>query len=116
MKVYECVNELCTLGSRTEPGRFTEGSTKRTLEVMGLPLDTPHGEGYCPNCAEKGKLVEGESFKPHKGNDPYQKYHDEIAKRVADPSDPLNADGAQEALMELLPAEERVGDGDENDS
>jgi hypothetical protein len=114
MNVYECTNTACTLGNRKEPGRFSGGSTERTLEVLGLPADTPHGDGYCPNCAEKGKQVE--TFQPAKGSDPYQRHHNAVAARVADENDPLDAEGAQEALMELVPAKAVVGDEEDGDT
>lgn len=113
MNVYECNTPTCTLGTRKEPGRFSGGATKEQITVItGDPEPENHGDGVCPNCGEKGKQVG--TFTPAKGTDPYQRHHNAIAARVADPDDPLDADGAMEALMELVPAKAATGDGDDD--
>jgi uncharacterized Zn finger protein (UPF0148 family) len=63
--------------------------------------NTKGGEGVCPNCGTKGKATE-EEFEPFEGKDPYQKFHDQVAARVQDEKDKLDADGAMEAVLELV--------------
>lgn len=58
---YECHNKSCTLGSRSEPGRFTGGISAEQLETLvgsdaeKLVEAGKYGEGFCPNCGLKGK-------------------------------------------------------------
>jgi hypothetical protein len=56
-KIYECTNASCTLGSRKDPGRFSGGITQEQATAFLGDPDAPHGDGYCPNCGEKGKEV-----------------------------------------------------------
>jgi hypothetical protein len=61
MKVYECTNQACSLGTVGNPGRFTGGITAEQQHLLtGAPLDSlekgkDYGDGYCPNCGKKGK-------------------------------------------------------------
>lgn len=64
MKVYECSNPSCSLGTVGNPGgRFTGGMTKEAKHLLtGEPPDTmekdkDYGEGVCPNCGQKGKVA-----------------------------------------------------------
>lgn len=96
MKIYECHNEHCPLGSRSDPGRFTGGITARQLEMLtGEPIGPevvdPHApiEGYCPTCGYEGKATK-ENHESHIGTDPLGWAHKEVEARVADPTDPLS--------------------------
>lgn len=80
--VYECQNDRCPLGSRDTPGYFTGGITEHGIAVLGLPEDTPSGDGYCPNCAVEGKPA-GDFVPLKPGSDPHQAIHDEIAAELA---------------------------------
>lgn len=52
VKVYECRNPACVMGSRKDPGRFTGGiSPEQAFALSGEP-DAPSGDGYCPNCGD----------------------------------------------------------------
>lgn len=59
--VYRCENKACTLGTRGQPGYFTGGITADQVTVLtGKPAehlekDKDFGEGFCPNCGERGK-------------------------------------------------------------
>lgn len=103
-QVYECHNKSCTLGSRTEPGRFTGGMTPEARNLLtGEPVEhmiegKDFGEGICPNCGELGKKT-GEKHESVIGDDPLQKLHDKIGARVADPDDELTAEDAQDELL-----------------
>ena len=115
-KVYECNEPSCTLGGRGVPGRFSGGATKEMITtITGDPEPENHGEGVCPNCGEKGKLIEGAEFEPADGHDPYARHHKAVAARVDDPDDKLTADDAQAALMELVPDAQVVGGDDDAD-
>lgn len=71
--LYQCTNDGCSLGSRTEPGHFTGGMTAEQVNVLtGAPVEsltegTDFGEGICPNCGKPGtevgthESVEGEN-------------------------------------------------------
>lgn len=80
--VYECHNRLCTLGTRTTPGRFTGGATQDQVMMITGDPEADHGEGICPNCGEKGRKT-GDEFTPQKGEDPLQPLHDTIAAESA---------------------------------
>ena len=60
---FECRNGSCTLGTRGTPGRFTGGITADGVALLtGEPAesleDGKHfGEGFCPNCAERGRVA-----------------------------------------------------------
>jgi len=63
-KVYECRNASCSLGTVGNPGgRFTGGMTAEAKTLLtGQPAehmkkDEDYGEGICPNCGQKGKVV-----------------------------------------------------------
>ena len=56
-KLYECANEVCSLGTLQNPGRFSDGLTPEGAAVLGLNPDNPTGEGICPNCGTKGTEV-----------------------------------------------------------
>ena len=63
LTTYECRSDACTLGTRGAPGRFTGGITAggRFLQT-GTPEELleegkDYGEGFCPNCGERGKPV-----------------------------------------------------------
>jgi hypothetical protein len=64
--VYECHNPQCTLGSRSEPGRFAGGITAtQAFMLTGDPeVEKPEnegktwGEGVCPNCGVSGKATD----------------------------------------------------------
>lgn len=70
--LYECRNKACTLGARTEPGRFTGGMTAQQRHLLtGEPEETlveggDYGEGVCPSCGEPGVEV-GTHNTPTKG-------------------------------------------------
>lgn len=124
-RVYECHNSACSLGSRKDPGRFTDGITAEQINVLtGEPVETitaegRFGEGFCPVCGEPGVAVEpneelGETgyheFDTHDG-DPYQDLHDkidseiraEVAAKLADPEDAsVTKENQQEVLKEAL--------------
>ena len=60
LKEYECTNEACTLGDPYNPGRFSGGITKEQVTMRtGNPEPKDYGNGFCPNCGEKGKEVDG---------------------------------------------------------
>lgn len=100
--LYVCNNiPECSLGPRGEPGHFTDGLTESGARAMGLPLDAPTGEGICPNCGAQGEPT-GDTHESAEGDDPNQDLHDQVQARVDDSDDPLDADGAQEALMDLI--------------
>lgn len=99
--VYECRNKACALGSLRSHGRFTGGiSAEQATNLTGDP-DAPHGDGICPNCGVKARPTK-EQHESVTGDDPNQKLHNTIAARVSDPADPLDAAGAQAALLELI--------------
>jgi hypothetical protein len=58
---YECRNDACTLGTRRTPGRFTGGITADGVALItGEPAEAleagkDYGEGFCPNCGERGR-------------------------------------------------------------
>lgn len=58
-KTYECHNKSCSLGTVNPwtPGRFREGMSEETRALLGLPEDSPTGEGVCPNCGVEGKAI-----------------------------------------------------------
>lgn len=100
LRRYRCENRACPLGSRSDPGFFTGGITaEQALMLTGDP-DAPHGDGYCPACGEKA-VADGH-HRSAEGTDPYDELHQEVAARVADPDDPLTAEGAQSVLHELV--------------
>lgn len=109
LKLYRCENAACTLGTAGQPGLFTGGITAGHVHVLtGRPLEelkkgVDFGDGICPNCGKPG-IEEEDGHKPNhpSPHDPHQASHDKIAARVADPADPLDADGAQAALEELV--------------
>lgn len=110
---YECNNPTCSLGAVGRPGHFTGGITPQALNVLtGRPVEDftadnegeEWGEGVCPNCGKAGTLVPDEPHVVTDNVDPHQDLHDEVAARVADPSDPLDADGAQDAVLQLIAA------------
>lgn len=102
---YQCENPACSLGAVGEPGHFTGGMTAAGINLLtGRPVesleDHEHGEGVCPNCGQPGVLLDD----PHlvvEGHDPLQPLHNQVATQVADPTDPLEAAGAQDALKKL---------------
>lgn len=102
MKVYECKNPACSLGTVGSPGRFSGGATKEQILIKtGNPDPEHYGEGVCPECCTKAddSLTIPD---PHEGRDPFQKHHDAVAARVADPDDNLTGEDAQDALYELV--------------
>jgi hypothetical protein len=100
LKAYRCENAACSLGSRNDPGQFTGGITQdQAIAISGDPK-AKHGDGYCPNCGEKGK-ADG-THGSVTGRDPLQPLHDQVAARVDDPTDPLTAEDAQPALEALV--------------
>jgi len=112
VKVYECQNERCPLGTADTKGKFSGGLTPEGAAVLGLDPETPTGDGICPNCGKPGKsLDETQVF--NKGTDPYARHHKAIHARVLDEADNLTADDAQAALMELVPEKQAVGGGDD---
>ena len=91
--LYECHNNLCTLGTRVTPGQFTGGATQEQVMMITGDPEAEFGEGICPNCGQPGKKT-GEEFTPMQGEDPYQSLHDEykaknapLAARALDASD-----------------------------
>ena len=60
-KKYVCKNPACVLGTPVSLGRFTGGITKEQVHLLtGKPADllekgVDYGEGFCPNCADKGE-------------------------------------------------------------
>jgi hypothetical protein len=61
--LYECQFPACSLGTVGEPGQFTGGATAEQVALItGKPADsledgTDYGEGFCPNCGQKGEAV-----------------------------------------------------------
>ncbi len=59
-KMYLCENKACSLGTVGEPGRFSSGITKKQVHLLtGRPVDSlksdeDYGQGFCPNCGQKG--------------------------------------------------------------
>lgn len=103
--VYECHNTACTLGTPGNPGRFTGGATKEQITTLtGNPEPENFGDGVCPNCGTLAAKKTTDSV-PHKGRDPYKRFHEQIEARVLDPEDKLNVDNAQAALYELVEGE-----------
>lgn len=124
-QVYECHNSQCTLGSRKEPGLFTGGMTEAGLELIyGTTTEEDRttegigfGEGYCPNCGQKGTPATDQDGEPlvHEsivGEDPNQHFHDIVGSKVLDPNDSLKPEEAQ-AILEELVNETSVDDNDE---
>lgn len=104
----------------------------KTGEPLESLVEGEHyGEGFCPNvdCMQPGEKYDPEKAKAaaiaeaeeqhaarikalnvgvgdgrHSaaGKDPHDALHQQIAARVADPEDPLTADDAQQALLELV--------------
>ncbi len=107
LTLYRCDNPACTLGSRGAPGTFTGGISAAAVHVLtGRPVEslvdgTDFGDGICPNCAAAG-AADGVHKQIAAGVDPHADAHAAVAARVADPGDPLDAAGAQSALVELV--------------
>lgn len=86
-KVYECHNKSCVLGATKEPGRFTGGiSAQQKYMMTGNPIEnmkegTDYGDGFCPNCGEKGKAT-GETHVSAVGSDEYDKLHQDANAQV----------------------------------
>jgi hypothetical protein len=59
---YVCENPACTLGSRVSPGRFTGGITQEQAFMITGEESAPHGDGYCPNCGDKGREQKKSDF------------------------------------------------------
>jgi hypothetical protein len=72
VKIYECTNPVCALGTPGAPGMFTGGATNgQILDFTGKPLPIVLGtgdvgeylsqvnEGVCPNCGTKGSVSNG---------------------------------------------------------
>ena len=63
MKLYECTNKACSLGTVGSPGRFSGGITAEQVTLLtGKPPEhlkkgEDYGPGVCPNCAQPGKEV-----------------------------------------------------------
>jgi hypothetical protein len=59
--LYVCKNEMCSLGSMKQPGRFTGGMTAAGKHLLtGDPLEglvegEDYGEGFCTNCGAQGE-------------------------------------------------------------
>ncbi len=75
-KLYKCENvAACALGAQGEHGLFTGGTTPEMHTMLtGVPPDDleegkDYGEGFCPNCGQKGTPTE-EDHKSVKGDDP----------------------------------------------
>lgn len=105
--LYRCDNPACTLGTRGAPGSFTAGISAYSVHVLtGKPVESlvdgqDYGDGICPNCGTAG-TPDGVHKTIPDGGDPHTDAHQAVAARVADPSDPLDAAGAQAALVELV--------------
>lgn len=100
--IYECHNTACTLGVRSEPGRFSEGATAQQITLLtGNPEPENFGPGVCPNCGEVG-VEAGTDSAPHEGHDPYQPLHDEVQRIVEDPDNKATGDDAMLILMDLV--------------
>lgn len=119
--VHECLNDRCPLGSRDTPGYFTGGLSEHGRDVLGLPPDSPTGEGVCPNC---GTVAAGEAtpFVPLPvGADPHQHLHDEVAaelaaleRDVANPETPSTPDdlaAAKRGAQAVLEAKIETAEG-----
>lgn len=122
-RLYECHNSACALGSRKDPGRFTDGITAEALNVLtGDPVEAiiaegRFGEGFCPTCGEPGVAVEpnedeGETgyheFDAHDG-DPHQDLHDQIDGEIraavnTQLADPANDTVTKENVKDVLSA------------
>jgi hypothetical protein len=63
MKLYECRNKACSLGTAGAPGHFTGGIMAGQVQLLtGDPLEVieekgEYGDGYCPNCGHKGTAL-----------------------------------------------------------
>lgn len=134
MKVYECENSSCLLGSRKQPGLFTGGASKELITTLtGDPEPEHHGEGVCPSCGEKAKKSHT-APDPAKGKDPYQHLHEKatadlgrewgkLQARVYDPDDEMTEEEARAGYRALadkaemkfaaLVEQEEEGDDDE---
>lgn len=113
--LYRCENAACPLGSLQQHGYFTGGITAEQVSVMtGQPVDSladgkDFGEGFCPNCATRGKKDGVHETLP-KGKDPYDDLHQQIAERVSDPNDKLTMETSQDALEALVAEREEGSD------
>lgn len=114
-QVYECHNSSCTLGSRKQFGRFTDGMRQEGLELLyGTTTEEEReaegigwGEGYCPNCGTKGTPaeVEGEAdiHESIVGDDPYHEIHKQVKARVLDEDDTsVTKENAQHVFLKLV--------------
>jgi len=89
MKVYECHNQACPMGTATQPGRFSGGVTYSHLALTKgdpIPPGVDPSEsivGHCPSCGEKGKPAGTD--KPHETvGDPLDHIHREIRDKRFD--------------------------------
>lgn len=106
VSVYECHNESCTLGTRSEPGRFSGGASQHTVMLITGDPEREYGEGICPNCCTRGEKVE-DNFTPAVGEDPNQDLHDAIAAKTRpqmfeamDPSNELTIEDYRDRAMD----------------
>lgn len=56
-KRYVCSNAACPLGTPGNPGHFTGGITQEQATMLSGNPEAKHGDGYCPNCGQKGKVA-----------------------------------------------------------
>lgn len=115
-QVFECHNPACTLGSRKEPGRFTNGMTEAGLELIyGTTTEEQReeegvgvGTGYCPNCGALGTPATDDEGEPLEhvslvGDDPNQSLHDEVNAKVL--NEEIAPEDAQAHLEQLVETE-----------
>jgi hypothetical protein len=87
MKLYECNNKNCELGTEGHTAYFTEGMTSGMKSARtGIPLENleenkDYGEGICPVCGKPGKPASHE-FEPLVGNDRWDERHQEADKKA----------------------------------
>ena len=119
LKIYECHNPACVVGTRHQPGTFTGGSTAAGRALLtGEPAESlvegkDYGEGFCPACGDKGKATKGVHVVPPPREDPLEHIHAKarpILARRDDPNDPMTPEEAQEALGPIY-AELRAAGG-----
>jgi hypothetical protein len=100
MNVYHCSHDKVDFtGGITVQQKFLLTGTPEELLKDG----TDYGHGFCPNCGRDCRSTKEEDYKTlPPGKDPYQPLHDQIAAAVADPDNPLTAEGAQAAFLEAV--------------
>lgn len=99
MKVYECRNKACSLGTVGQPGHFTGGISPLGIELLTGNREAPSGEGYCPNCGANGTPTKAR-FVPVERSDPHAEIHEEVAALVV--AGKLDRAQAQQVVIEVI--------------